>query len=64
MLGMIACGAVLGRILGVASIDRLALETRLIADEVAKRAAAGTPIDPAIARKTIEREKRLIRPFL
>ena len=72
LLAAIALGGVLGRIGTVASVDRLALEKRLIDDAVkrrlAKAADAGSPIDPTALRQelteTIRTEKRLLRPFL
>ncbi|MFM8735655.1 MAG: glycosyltransferase family 2 protein [Pirellulales bacterium] len=64
ILAAVAIGGGLGRIAAVASVDRAALETRL-ADEAAARAAeAGGPVDRAAIRGRIEREKRLVRPFL
>ena len=60
----LAVGAVLGRIGAVASVDKLALEKRLVTDAVAAAAAAGLPADPAAIRTRIETEKRLLRPFL
>jgi len=64
LLATLAAGAVLGRIGAVASIDRLALEKRLVSDAVAAAAAAGLPADAGEIRARIEREKRLLRPFL
>lgn len=60
----LAAGAVLGRIGAVASIDRLGLEKRLVNDAVAAATAAGLPADAAAIRDRIEKEKRLVRPFL
>ena len=60
----LAVGAVLGRIGAVASVDKLALEKRLVTDAIAAAAAAGLPADPAAIRTRIETEKRLLRPFL
>ncbi|MEI6241234.1 MAG: glycosyltransferase family 2 protein [Planctomycetia bacterium] len=60
----LAMGAVLGRIGAVASVDKLALEKRLVSDAVAAAATAGLPADPAAIRARIETEKRLLRPFL
>ncbi|NCA11722.1 glycosyltransferase, partial [bacterium] len=64
LFAALAAGAVLGRIGSVASIDKLALEKRLVADAIAAATAAGLPADPAAIRTRIEREKRLLRPFL
>lgn len=60
----LAVGAVLGRIGAVASVDKLALEKRLVSDAIAAAAAAGLPADAAAIRGRIETEKRLLRPFL
>ena len=64
ILGTLALATVLGRIGAVASVDRLALEKKLVADAVAAAKAAGEPVEPEAARARIAREKRLIRPFL
>jgi glycosyltransferase involved in cell wall biosynthesis len=64
LLAALAAGAVLGRIGAVASVDRLALEQRLVNDAVAKAVAAGLPADAAAIRDRIAREQRLLRPFL
>jgi hypothetical protein len=64
ILAAIALGGVLGRIGAVASVDRLALEARLVSDAVAKATAAGLEVDPVAIRRSVEREKRLVRPFL
>ncbi len=72
LLAAVALGGVLGRIGTVASVDRLALEKRLIDDAVKRRLAraadAGVPADAAAIRRqmaaTIKTEKRLLRPFL
>lgn len=64
ILATLAAGAVLGRIGAVTSVDKLALEKRLVSDAIAKATAAGLPVDPAAIRDRIEREKRLLRPFL
>jgi hypothetical protein len=64
LFAALAAGAVLGRIGSVASVDKLALEKRLVADAVAAVTAAGLPADPAAIRARIETEKRLLRPFL
>ncbi len=64
ILAAVALGGVLGRIGSVASVDRLALEQRLVNDAIAKAAAGGLEVDPAAIRTRIETEKRLVRPFL
>ena len=64
LFATLAAGAVLGRIGAVASVDKLALEKRLVSDAVAAATARGTPDDAAAIRDRIEREKRLLRPFL
>jgi glycosyltransferase involved in cell wall biosynthesis len=64
LLATLAVGAVLGRIGAVASIDKISLEKRLVTDAIAKATAAGLPVDAAAIRAGIEREKRLLRPFL
>jgi glycosyltransferase involved in cell wall biosynthesis len=64
LLATLAAGAVLGRIGAVASVDKIALEQRLVNDAVAKAVAAGLPADAAAVRDRIAREKRLLRPFL
>ena len=64
ILGTVALAAVLGRIGSVASVDRLALEKRLVEETIAKAAAAGLEADPQAIRDRIEKEKRLLRPFL
>lgn len=64
LFAALAAGAVLGRIGSVASVDKLALEKRLVADAIAAATAAGLPADPAAIRTRIETEKRLMRPFL
>lgn len=60
----IAVGSALGRIGAVSSVDRWALEKRLVADAVAKAASDGGTADPAAIRRRVEAEKRLVRPFL
>jgi len=64
LLALVACGMLAGRIGSVASIDRAALEKRIVADTVARRLAAGRPADPQTVREEIRRDKRLLRPFL
>ena len=64
LLAAVAIGGVLGRIGSVASVDRLALENRLIDEAVKRQADAGGPVDRSLVRAEIEREKRLVRPFL
>ncbi|MFM9025105.1 MAG: glycosyltransferase [Planctomycetaceae bacterium] len=60
----VAAGAVLGRIAAVASIDRVAVERNMVDAAVARAAAAGLQVDAAAIRSQVEREKRLLRPFL
>jgi hypothetical protein len=64
ILATMALASVLGRIGAVASVDRLGLEKKLVADAVAKAQAAGEEPDAGAIRAAIEKEKRLIRPFL
>jgi len=64
ILATVALAAVAGRIASVASVDRLGLEKRLVAEAVAKAEAAGEKPDAAAIRDRIDREKRLLRPFL
>jgi glycosyltransferase involved in cell wall biosynthesis len=64
ILATMALASVLGRIGAVASVDRIGLEKKLVADAVAKAEAAGDKADPAAIRAKIEKDKRLIRPFL
>ena len=64
ILATMALAAVLGRIGAVASVDRIALEKKLVTDAVAKAKAAGEEADPEAIRAKIEKEKRLMRPFL
>jgi glycosyltransferase involved in cell wall biosynthesis len=64
ILATMALASVLGRIGAVASVDRIGLEKKLVADAVAKAQAAGEEPDAGAIRAVIEKEKRLIRPFL
>ncbi len=72
LLATLALGGLLGRILSVASIDRLAWENRLITTTADRRLAeAGEAVSAAEASQirqevadTIRQEKRLLRPFL
>jgi hypothetical protein len=64
VLAAVAAGGIAGRIAAVASVDRLALENRLVEEAVKRTAASGEPVDEAAIRSRIEREKRLVRPFL
>ena len=64
ILATVALAAVAGRIASVASVDRIGLEKKLVADAVAKAEAAGEKPDAAAIRDRITREKRLLRPFL
>jgi hypothetical protein len=64
ILAAVACGAVLGRIGAVGSVNNAGLEKRLVEEAVARAAAGGVEVDAAAIRGRIEREKRLLRPFL
>jgi hypothetical protein len=64
ILAAVALGGLVGRIGAVASIDKVALEKRLVEEAVAKAVAAGLDVDPRAVRERVEREKRLMRPFL
>jgi hypothetical protein len=72
LLATIALGGLCGRILSVASVDRLAWENRLITEAVDRRLAElGDGLSVADigqirqeVTQTIQKEKRLLRPFL
>jgi hypothetical protein len=64
MLCTIACFMAAGRLASVASVDKLALEKRLVDDLVKREQAAGRTIARAEAAERIRRDKRLLRPFL
>jgi len=64
ILAAVAAGGIAGRIAAVASVDRVALENRLVDEAVQREAASGGTVDAAAVRARIEREKRLVRPFL
>ena len=64
ILATMALASVLGRIGAVASVDRIALEKKLVADAVAKAKASGEEVDAEAIRAKIDTDKRLIRPFL
>lgn len=64
ILAAVALGGLIGRIGAVASVDKLALEKRLVDEAVAKAVAAGLDVDPHAVRARVEQEKRLMRPFL
>lgn len=64
ILAAVALGGLAGRIAAVASVDRVALEDRLVEEAVKRQAESGGPVDPAAIRARIERERRLVRPFL
>jgi hypothetical protein len=64
VLTTLAAAAVLGRIGAVASVDKIALEKRLVAESIARATAAGLEVDPDEVRVRIEGSKRLLRPFL
>ena len=72
LLALIACSSVLGRITTVTTVDRLALEKRLVQEAVARRTTGSatqlTPAEESVLRQElsdrIRREKGLFRPFL
>ena len=68
LLAAVALGGTLGRIGAVTSIDKLALEKRLVSDAVAaataKAAPLGETVDAGVIRTGVEQGKRLMRPFL
>lgn len=64
ILAAVILGGLLGRIGAVTSVDKIALEKRIVADAIVKAAAGGMPVDEGELRERIEREKRLMRPFL
>lgn len=64
ILATVVLGGLLGRIGAVTSVDKIALEKRVVTDAIAKAAAAGMPVDEQAIRRRIEHEKRLMRPFL
>ncbi|MGB8854206.1 MAG: glycosyltransferase family 2 protein [Pirellulales bacterium] len=64
ILAAVALGGLVGRIGAVASVDKLALEKRLVDEAVAKAVTAGLDVDPRAVRARVEQEKRLMRPFL
>ena len=64
ILATLATAAVLGRIGTVASVDKIALEKRLVAESIARATAAGLEVDADEVRARVERGRRLMRPFL
>jgi hypothetical protein len=64
LLAVVVCGMAAGRIGAVSSIDRVALEKRIVADTVKSRRAAGREVDEQAVREEIRRSKGLMRPFL
>ncbi len=64
ILAAVALGGLAGRIAAVASVDRVALENRLVEEAVKRQAVDGAAVDAGAVRERIEREKRLVRPFL
>jgi hypothetical protein len=64
ILAAVALGGLLGRIGGVASVDRLALEKRLADEHVAAKLAADPALDAAAERERFIQAKRIVRPFL
>lgn len=64
LLTVVVCGMAAGRIGSVASIDRIALEKRIVSDTIKNRRAAGKEVDEQAVREEIRRDKGLMRPFL
>ena len=68
ILAAVALGGLLGRIGAVTSVDKIALEKRLVAEAVAKardaEAAGGPAVDAEAITDAIVRGRRLQRPFL
>ena len=64
LLTVVACGMAAGRIGAVASIDRIALEKRLVSDAIKRRQEAGEEVDEQAIRDLIRKDKGLMRPFL
>jgi glycosyltransferase involved in cell wall biosynthesis len=64
ILAALVVGGLVGRLGSVTSVDKIALEKRLVADAIAKATAGGLPVDEQAIRQKIEAEKRLMRPFL
>ena len=64
IVATVAIGSLLGRIGGVNSVDKIALENRLVSDRIARNASSDATEDAAAVRTSIQREKRLLRPFL
>ena len=64
ILAAVVLGGLLGRIGAVTSVDKIALEKRIVADAIAKAATSGLPVDEQAIRQRIEERKRLMRPFL
>lgn len=67
LLTIVVCGMAAGRIGSVASIDRTALEKRIVSDTIKRRRGEGKEgkaVDEQAVRAEIRRDKGLIRPFL
>jgi hypothetical protein len=68
ILAVVALGSLLGRIGAVTSVDKIALEKRLVADAITKArdvAESGGPaVDTEAIATSIEHGRRLQRPFL
>ncbi len=64
ILATLAMGSLLGRIGAVSSVDTIALEKRLIKEELAKATRSGDPFDANTISQKVILEKRLQRPFL
>lgn len=64
ILAAVVLGGLLGRIGAVTSVDKIALEKRIVADAITKAVAAGITVDEQAIRRRVEEGKRLMRPFL
>jgi hypothetical protein len=64
LLTVVACGMAAGRIGSVASVDRIALEKRIVSDTVKRRQSEGKEVDEQAVRDEIRQSKGLVRPFL
>jgi hypothetical protein len=68
IMAVVALGSLLGRIGAVTSVDKIALEKRLVAEAITKareaEAGGGPAVDAEAIADSIERGRRLQRPFL